>query len=278
MFKNIMLAVDGSAYTDAVLSHGIELAKAFASNILVITVADIRIFEWASAVGADGFISIIPSGTYQEEARQLLDEKCDKLLAKCSEKLAKEKINFETQKLVGSPVDLIVEKSQISDLVILGKRGEFARWDHRAVGVTAEAVSRQIRKPMLVCKSQYRPIKKILIGYDGSNHANCALQYLGHIAEALNAPITIMCVTEDQEMGQHYCQEAEAYLSHYKIDLECKIVAGHPDEMIVNYAHTNEFDLIGIGAYGHSRIREAILGSTTEHILLKSPCAVLLAR
>ncbi len=278
MFKNILLAVDGSAYTDAVLSHGIELAKALGSNILVLTVADIRIFEWASAVGADGFISIIPSGTYQDESRQLLDEKCDKLLEKCAERLAKEKVNFETQKLIGSPVDLIVEQSQITDLLILGKRGEFARWDNRALGVTVEAVSRNVHKPLLVCKSQYRPIKKILIGYDGSNHANCALQYLGHIAEALKAPITVMCVSEDQETGRHCCQEAEAYLSHYKIELDYKVIPGHPDEIIVHYAQTNQFDLIGIGAYGHSRIREAILGSTTEHILLKSPCSVLLAK
>ena len=278
MFKNIMLAVDGSGYTDAVLSHGITLAKALNSNILVITIADIRIFEWASAVGADGFISIIPSGTYQDESRNLLYEKCEKLLSKCAQVLKKENVSFETEKLIGSPVDLILERSQITDLLILGKRGEFARWDQRALGVTVEAVSRNIHKPLLVCKNKYRPIKKILLGYDGSDHANCALQHLGHIAEALKAKITIMCVTDDQDLGQHCCNEAESYLSNFKISLEYLIEPGHPDEVLVSHAQENNFDLIGIGAYGHSRIREAILGSTTEHILLQAPCPVLLAK
>jgi len=45
MFKNILLAVDGSNYTDSVLSHGIFLAKKFKSRLHLITVADIRILN-----------------------------------------------------------------------------------------------------------------------------------------------------------------------------------------------------------------------------------------
>lgn len=278
MFKNIMLAVDASAYTDAVLSHGIALAKELKSKLLVITVADIRIFEWASAVGADGFISIVPSGTYQDESRNILEEKCDKLLAKCSEMLKKENVSFETEKLLGSPSDLILERSLITDLLVIGKRGEFARWDTKALGVTVEAVSRNTHKPLLVATNKYTPIKKIVVGYDGSDHANCALQYVGHLAENLKADVSIRCITEDQDLGRHCCDEAQSYLSNYKIKIDTDISSGNPDEVLVHLAQSNKYDLIAIGAYGHSRIREAILGSTTEHILRKSPCPVLLAK
>jgi len=37
-------------------------------------------------------------------------------------------------------------------------------------------------------------------------------------------------------------------------------------------------DLLFIGAYGHSRIIEMVLGSTTEFVLRNSPCPVFLAR
>ena len=37
-------------------------------------------------------------------------------------------------------------------------------------------------------------------------------------------------------------------------------------------------DLLFIGAYGHSRIIEMVLGSTTEYVLRNSPCPVFLAR
>jgi hypothetical protein len=39
-----MIAVDGSSYTDSVIGHAVELVKAFSSQLLVITVVDVRIF------------------------------------------------------------------------------------------------------------------------------------------------------------------------------------------------------------------------------------------
>lgn len=278
MFKNIMLAVDGSAYTDSILSHGIALAKTFKSHLLVLTVADVRIFEWASAIGADGFVSIVPSGIYQDESRQIMEDKCKKVLQKCAKLLSKEKLDFETETLIGSPVDLLLERSQISDLVIMGKRGEFERWDKKALGVTVDAVSRALRKPLIVVKVKYRPTKKILVGYDGSDHANQALQFVGHLAEGFSAEVIVLCVTDDEDLGKHYCREAENYLNNYKISIQAKVISGTPDEELVRFAEENNFDMLAIGAYGHSRIREAILGSTTEHILRFSGCPVLLAK
>ncbi len=278
MFKNIMLAVDGSTYTDSVLAHGIELARAFHSRLQVITVADIRVFEWATAIGADGFVPIVPSGIYQDESRKLMEEKCHKVLEKCAEVITKENIEFETEKVVGAPTDSILERSQLADLVIMGKRGEFARWDKKRLGATVESVSRSIRKPILVVKKEYRPIKRILVGYDGSEHANKALQCVGNIGEATMAKVTVLHITDDRELGVQYCKEAERYLKSYKITVGIEMISGIPKKGIVQYARENNYDLIAIGAYGHSRIREALLGSNTEYILSLAECPVLLAK
>jgi len=67
MIKSILLAVDGSAFTEPVLQYGITLAQKFQALLRVLTVIDIRIFEWAVAIGVEGFAPIIPSSGYQEE-------------------------------------------------------------------------------------------------------------------------------------------------------------------------------------------------------------------
>lgn len=278
MFKNIMLAVDGSIYADAILSTGAALAKAFSSHLTIITVADVRVFEWATAVGADGFVPIVPSGLYQDESRKMLEEKTDKILEKCSQILSKENISFETEKLIGAPADSIIEKSHLSDLIVMGKRGEFAKWGKKTLGATTEAVSRSIHKPMLVVDKEYHPYENILIAYDGSRHANKVLQYVGHFAEHLAAKVLILCVSNDKESGQEYCREAEKYLKNYNVVLQSTIESGHPEKVIVDFSHKNDIQLTAIGAYGNSRIKEAILGSTTEHILRFSNSAVLMAK
>ncbi len=278
MFKSIMLAVDGSAYTDAVLAYGIDLAKKYTSHLWVLTVADIRIFEWASAVGSDGFISIVPSGSYQDTSKQLLEEKSQKILDKCSDRLVASGVSFSGEKIAGAPVDIIAERAQIADLIILGQRGEFARWEKKALGATVEAVSRLIHKPLLIVKTAYKPIRKILVGYDGSNHANRALQHVAQLAENTPAEVMVICVNDDTELAQHFCKEAMTYLDHYKINAQCSVTGGHPDEQLTKAAVAGAYDLMAIGAYGRSRVREALLGSTTDHILRASPCAVLLAK
>jgi nucleotide-binding universal stress UspA family protein len=278
MFKNILLAVDGSNYTDSVLSHGIFLAQKFKSRLHVVTIADIRIFEWVTAMGSDGFVPIVPSGVYQDESRKILEEKCDKVLKKCSKILKEAKTDFEVEKLFGPPMDCILERAQIADLLIMGKRGEFSRLETKSLGATVEAVSRNTRKPLIVAEQTFKPIKKILAAYDGSSHANQALMFVGHLAEGTSSLVSVICVTNDTEIGKHYIQEAGKYLTNYKVKVNSHLISGHPEKEIVNYAIEQKVDMIGIGAFGHSRIREAILGSTTEHILRFSPCSVLLAK
>lgn len=278
MFKNVMIAVDGSSYTDSVIGHAIELVKAFSSQLLVVTVVDVRIFEWASAVGADGFVSIVPSGAYQDESRAILEEKCDKILNKCGLLLEQQQVRFKLEKLVGSPVELILEKAQVADLVVLGKRGEFERWDNTELGVTVQSVCRSIAKPLLIVKKELRPIRNIVLGYDGSGHANRALQCSAHLAEGLQAQLAVLCVADEEETGKHFIQEALDYLSSYKVNVSTHILPGQPDRELVSFAEQNGADVIAIGGFGHSRIREAILGSTTEHILRISTCPVLLVK
>jgi nucleotide-binding universal stress UspA family protein len=229
-------------------------------------------------VGADGFVSIVPSGAYQDESRSILEEKCDKILKKCGLLLQQQQVRFKMEKLIGSPVELILEKAQVADLVVVGKRGEFERWDNTELGVTVQSVCRSIAKPLLIVKKELRPIKKILLGYDGSIHANKALQVAAALAEGLQAQLTVLCVADEEEMGKHTCQEAQEYLGGYNVEATTSILPGQPDRVLVTFAEQNGMDVIAIGGFGHSRIREAILGSTTEHILRISTCPVLLVK
>ena len=59
---------------------------------------------------------------------------------------------------------------------------------------------------------------------------------------------------------------------------EFKLLQGHANEEIVKFLKERDADLLFIGAYGHSRIIEMVLGSTTEYVLRNSPCPVFLAR
>jgi nucleotide-binding universal stress UspA family protein len=56
------------------------------------------------------------------------------------------------------------------------------------------------------------------------------------------------------------------------------VVKGAADEMLLGKARDLGCNLIVVGAYGHSRIREMILGSTTHQLIARSEVPVLLVR
>jgi nucleotide-binding universal stress UspA family protein len=279
MIKSILLAVDGSAYTEPVLKYGIELSKKFDAFLRVLTVIDIRIFEWAVAIGVEGFAPIIPSAGYQEESQKILEQKADEVLKKTEKILQQEKIQYVLEKESGNPVDVICDKARLTDMVILGARGEFAKWSDKMLGATLESLSRLCIKPLLVIPREFKKFSKILLAYDGSENASKALALAAFFASRLKLPILLLNVNESEENGKEILKEAMDYLMPYNLEkVEQRIVVGDADEKINMVAGDTASDLIIMGSYGHSRIREAILGSTTVQTMRKATVPVLIAR
>ena len=194
MIKSILLPIDGSVYTEAQVRYTIELARAFDARISVLSILDVRIFEWAVVMGTDGFVPMIPSNVYKEESKKILESKAAAVLEKCSKILTSENVEFDAEKISGSPSDIICEKAPLVDLLVIGMRGEFAKWKKNLVGATLDAVMRQWSKSILVTSREFKSIGNILFAYDGSERSNKALQLVGLFATQLKAPVTVLSV------------------------------------------------------------------------------------
>lgn len=279
MIKSILLAIDGSNYTETILKYGIDLASKTDALLRVLTVIDIRIFEWAVAIGVEGFAPIIPSTAYQEESQKILEDKAEKVLERAGKVLKKAKVSYEVEKASGSPVEIICDRARLSDLVIMGSRGEFGTWRDKMLGATLEAATRLCIKPIMVTEKKYKEISSILVSYDGSNNSNKALPWAGYLAKQLGVPLNVLTVNSDEENAKNTLKEATDYLSSYKLSkLNTIIKEGEAETSIVEASKETKADLILLGSYGHSRIREAILGSTTVQVMRKSSVPVLMVK
>src|SRR4029077_14933446 len=117
-----------------------------------------------------------------------------------------------------------------------------------------------------------------LLAYDGSQRASAAMESAAEFCTVLRLPLTILTVTKEEQKAASILQEAKSYLSSYSIETRYETDRGYPEQRIVDYLVKFEYDLLFIGAYGHRRIIEMGLGSTTEYVLRKSPCPVFLNR
>ena len=279
MIKSILLAVDGSVYTDSVLDHGIDLAKRLNAFIRVVTIVDVRIYEWVLNTGGEGYMPVIPSNVFHDESFKFHNEREDALIASVNDKLKSTQIKFETEKIEGSPVEMICELSRQVDLVVLGARGDYARWGDRMLGATLESVSRQSHAPIMVVDQKFRSFEHITCAYDRSEYSSHALKLTAFLGSSLKYPVEVVNIDNDAQERKATLEEAKKYLDPHQVAAQYRHEAGDAAEILIQITRdAPKSTVLLMGSYGHSRIREAIIGSTTVQVMRSALKPIIVAR
>ena len=179
---------------------------------------------------------------------------------------------------MGIVANEICDQARTADLVVIGHRGVNEQFSTGLLGSTAESVTRKSPRPVFVCPMQFQGIQRPLLAYDGSQRASAAMHAAAEVASALALPLTVLHVARDETTDGKVLDEARRYLQSYDLTVNYETVSGYPHQRIVDIIRERGYDLLFVGAYGHSRIIEMVLGSTTEFVLRNSPCPVFLAR
>jgi len=78
--------------------------------------------------------------------------------------------------------------------------------------------------------------------------------------------------------AEHRLREMKAELEALGFEAQYEIVEGIPHEKILERAQKENVSLIVLGSHGRSLFKEIILGSTSEKVVRKSLCPVLVVR
>ena len=279
MIKSILTPLDGSMYSDSILNYAVYLSKKFKAPVRALNIMDIRLTDMALSSASDSFVPLIPSAEFQTESRKIMEEKSKRIISKASTILKSEGIKFEAESVSGLPVDEICKYAMQNDLVIMGVRGEYEKWNEKFLGATVESVSRQINKPLLLVDKTFRKIERIQIGYDGSIHANNALQVAAYMAKEFKIQLQVLAVFNSNEERTAVLSEAEKYLAPYNLEFKLRHESGHASDIIITASKDSPVPpLTVIGSYGHSRLREAIIGSTTVEVMRNASKPILVTK
>ena len=188
-------------------------------------------------------------------------------------------VRAETVLGMGIVANEIVERARTADLVVIGRRGLNERFSTGLLGGTAESVTRRCPKPVFIAPLTFRECARPLLAYDGSTRAASVMQQAAEFCATLGLPLTVLTVNRDEEQGRRVLNEASSYLQPYDVRAQFELQqTGNAPERIANFIRERDHDLLFIGAYGHSRIIEMVIGSTTEYVLRNVDCPVFLYR
>ena len=130
--------------------------------------------------------------------------------------------------------------------------------------------------PLLVSPASDLEFRSPLLAWDASPKSKKALALVAELAALLELPVRILTADDDQREGQVRLAEAEEELRYRRVPASGVLRPGHPDEAILAEVGAGA-DLVAMGAHGHGRVIELVLGSTTDRVLRAAAVPVLLA-
>jgi len=278
MIKRILVALDGSDHAEAALQYALWLAARLQAGLIGLHVIDIVSVEGSFLHDISGSLGFEPYLDFSAKMREALQERGRVLLEAFAARCTERGISCDTTLGMGVIANEICDQARMADLVVVGHRGVNEQFSSGLLGSTTESVTRKSPRPVLVCPMRFASIQRPLLAYDGSPRASAAMHAAAELASALALPLTVVHVARDEAGDGKVLDEARRYLQSYDLTVGYEMVRGYPHERIVEVIRERGYDLLFLGAYGHSRIIEMVLGSTTEFLLRNSSCPVFLAR
>lgn len=278
MIKNILVPIDGSEHSKAAIEYGLWFVENFKGTLFGQHVIDTVSIEGSFFHDISGSLGFEPYLDFSTKMREVLEERGKGLLEEFSERCQKKGIKHETFLDMGIIANEVCERAKVADLVIMGHRGINEEFSTGLLGSTAESVTRRIQRPVFVTTKNFKVIDSPLLAYDGSQRASSAMDSAAEFCSQLNLPLTVLYIPKEEGMADRVIQEAKSYLGSYNLQVRYEVGKGYPEQVIVEYLTNFNYDLLFIGAHGHRRIIELVIGGTTEYVLRKSPCPVFLKR
>jgi nucleotide-binding universal stress UspA family protein len=279
MIKTILVGVDGSEHARTATAYALWLAERLGACVAALHVVDIVSIEGSFFHDISGSLGFEPYLDFSSKMRGVLQERGKALLDGFAAEAATRGVTADTTLGMGIVANEIVERARTADLVVIGRRGVNERFSTGLLGGTSESVTRKCPKPVFVAPETFRECARPLLAYDGSTRAASVMQQAAEFCATLDLPLTVLTVHRDEEQGRRILGEASSYLQPYSLQVEYELQqTGNAPERIANFIRERGYDLLFIGAYGHGRIIEMVLGSTTEYVLRNADCPVFLFR
>ncbi|MEO1459773.1 MAG: universal stress protein [Pseudomonadota bacterium] len=270
--SRVLACIDGSVYADSVADHA-----AWAAGRLGLPVELLQVLGRREAASSDRSGRIVAGAR-----RRLLEElvTLDAQRAKLVQREARLGLEEAKSRLEGGGcadvsvslrngdlLETLAEHERDAALVVVGKRGEAADFATLHLGSNLERILRASQQPVLVTSRAFRPISRLVIGFDAGPSARKAVEAVATSPLYAGLGVLLVTVSEPSKPAQAAIEQAASRIASSGHQVDTRIVPGKPEEVISALLEEEKIDLLMIGAYGHSRLRSLVIGSTTSALI-----------
>lgn len=284
MAGNVLACVDDSVYAEAVCDYAAWSASRMNTRLSLLHVLDktesITARNLSGSLGLGAQENLMQELAELDQKRARLEMEKGKVMLQAAMARVQEKgiVDAESRQRHGELVDTLIELEPETRILVVGKRGADTESAHGHIGSHLESIIRALHKPILIAQQSFAPPRQIMVAYDGSATMRKGIQIVAASPLGRGVPHHVVMVGADTEVAREQLREATDVLSKAGFEVTGTIIPGDADTALAEYQERENIDLLVMGAYGHSRIRHLILGSTTTAMIKRTRVSLLVLR
>lgn len=280
--SKILAFIDGSVYAESVCRLSAWAASRMAIPVEIAHVIGRRMsgsFDLSGSLEFNQSAALLDEYARLDAQHAKLAQAKGRALLDAAKMIVSAKgVQAETRLRNGDLLDALADLEKDAALVVIGKRGEAADFAKLHLGSNLERVVRSSTRPVLVAARKHVPIDRFLVAFDGGKSANRAVDFVATSGLLKGMKATILSVGADTAENRSRLDAPVRRLRESGFEVEGILLPGDPDEVIGSHVETHGVGLLVMGAYGHSRMRSLVIGSTTEAMVRRCKIPVLMFR
>ncbi|WP_417786923.1 universal stress protein [Stutzerimonas xanthomarina] len=282
--NQVLACIDGSPQAAALCDCAAWASLKLDAPLTLLHVLDHQ--QYPAAGNLSGIIGL-GSREYLLEELAALDAKRSKLALEEGRMMldaAKQRVlnagvlQPEARQRHGDLVESLHELERDTRLLVIGKQGEDSGSDRQLIGSQLESVIRTLHRPILVTPANFSVPTSVMLAFDGSDTSRKGVEMIASSPLFQGIPIHLVMISEDTGDSRALLESARDALTAAGFEVRIAIRAGEVEPMLHAYQAEHGIGLLVMGAYGHSRIRQFLVGSTTSRMIRTTTTPLLLLR
>ncbi|RDB42779.1 universal stress protein [Halomonas sp. DQ26W] len=284
MTDQVMAAIDGSQFSAGVCDTAAWASQALKAPLTFLHVVDnhpqTAEADLSGNIGLGSRERLLEELSQLDEQRAKIAQEQGRLMLQAASERAIQDGGAEpgTRQRNGTLVETLDELQDEIRLLVIGKRGETYQQASEHLGSNLERVVRTLHRPILMVPEAFTHPQRVMLAFDGSKTTRKGVEMLAKSPLFNGIPVHVVIVGAETGDNRSQLEWALTALREAGHEAEGAIRAGEVEETLRAYQKESDIDLLVMGAYGHSRIRHLLVGSTTTAMLRGSQIPILLLR
>lgn len=284
MKPTVLACVDGSSYSPAVCDAAVWAARQLDASLQFLHALkrkkDIPATDLSGSIGFGAKEALLTDLAAIDEARGKLAQERGRQLLDTVRERARSAGIAEPGAIQrhGGLVEALTELEKGIDLLVIGQRGVGATVASEHLGSKLERVVRTLHRPILISNMEFRAPQRVMLAFDGSATTRKGVDMVAASPLFRGLPCHLVMAGADTATNQALLDAARQKLAAAGFEVVTAMVPGDADTVLQDYQQQQDIDMMIMGAYGHSKIRRLLIGSTTTAMIRLSKIPLLLLR